>query len=197
MESLCVNLVDRKAKRIAIAVAIGSVAAVGGYYLASPYLAIQGLRSGFLSRNTDQVNQYIDYPSLQSDLKEQLGSMMLRSMQSDPEMAANPFSGFAMAMITPMVNSMVDTYVTPSGMKSVLEASSTQQSGAIQDQTAQNLVERKKEFDKALHKTSMGYDGLNKFQLTATADDGKKTKLVFNRQGFAEWKLKSVMLPQP
>lgn len=183
---------DRKAKRIALAVAIGSAAAVGGYYLASPYLAIQGLRSGFLSRNADQVNQYIDYPSLQSDLKAQLGSRILRSMQSDPEMAA-----IARAAITPIVNSMVDTYVTPSGMKSVLEASSTQQSGAIQDQTAQNLVERKKEFDKALQKTSMGYDGLNKFQLTATADDGKKTKLVFNRQGFAEWKLKSVMLPQP
>jgi hypothetical protein len=189
--------VDRKTKRIAVAVAAGSVAAVGGYYLVSPFLAIQGLRNGFLSRNTDQVNQYIDYPSLQSDLKAQLGSMMLKSMQTDPEMAANPFSGFAMAMITPMVNSIVDTYVTPSGMKTVLEASSTQESGASQDQTAQNLVERKKEFDKALQKTTMGYDGLNKFQLTATGDDGKKTKLVFNRQGFAEWKLNSVILPQP
>jgi len=189
--------VDRKAKHIALSVAIGSVASVGGYYLASPYLAIQGLRNGFLSRNADQVNQYIDYPSLQSDLKAQLGTIMLKSMQSDPEMVANPFSGFAMAMITPMVNSMVDTYVTPSGMKSVLEASTTQQSGTIQDQTTQNLVERKKEFDKALQKTSMGYDGLNKFQLTATADDGRITKLVFNRQGFSEWKLKSVVLPQP
>lgn len=188
---------DRKAKRIALAVAIGSAASVGGYYLASPYLAIQGLRNGFLSRNADQVNQYIDYPSLQSDLKAQLGSMILKSMQGDPEMAANPFSGFAMGMITPMVNSMVDTYVTPSGMKLVLEASTTQQSGTIQDQTAQNLVERKKEFDKALQKASMGYDGLNKFQLTATADDTIITKLVFNRQGFAEWKLKSVVLPQP
>ncbi|MEB3333619.1 MAG: DUF2939 domain-containing protein [Cyanobacteriota bacterium] len=172
---------DRKANRVALSLAIGSVAAVGGYYLASPFLAIQGLRSGFLSRNADQVNQYIDYPSLQSDLKGQLGSMMLRSMQSDPEMAANPFSGFAMAMITPMVNSMVDTYVTPSGMKSVLEASSTQQSGGVQDQTVPNLIEQKKEFDKALQNISMGYDGLNKFQLMATADDGKKTTLVFHR----------------
>ena len=191
------NLVDRKTKRIALALAIGSVAAVGGCYLASPFLAIKELRSGFLSKNADQVNQYIDYPSLQSDLKAQLGSIMLKTMQSDPEMAANPFSGFAMAMITPIVNSMVDTYVTPSGMKTILEASSTQQSGASQDQTAQNLVERKREFDKALQKTTMGYDGLNKFQLMATADDGRKTKLVFNRQGFAEWKLKRVILPQP
>ncbi len=180
-----------------MAVAIGSVSVVGGYYLASPFLAIQGFRSGFLSKNAAQVNQYIDYPSLQSALKAQLGSMMLKTMQSDPEMAANPFSGFGMAMITPMVNSMVDTYVTPSGMKTILEASSTQQSGASQDQTAQKLVERKREFDQALQKTTMGYDGLNKFQLTATADDGKKIKLVFNRQGVAEWKLKSIILPQP
>ena len=109
----CVNLVNRKAKRIALAVAIGSATAAGGYYLASPYLAIQGLRSGFLSRNADQAHQYIDHPSLQSDLKAQLRSMMLRSMQSDPEMAANPLSGFTMAMITPIANSMVDTYITP------------------------------------------------------------------------------------
>lgn len=187
----------QKAKRIALAVSIGSVATIGGYYLASPFLAMQGLKSGFVSKNADQVNQYIDYPSLQSDLKAQLGAMMLKSMQSDPEMAANPFSGFALAMITPMVNSMVDTYVTPSGMKTILEASSTQQRGVSQDQTAQNLVEQKKEFDEALKKSTMGYDGLNKFQLTATADDGKRTKLVFNRQGFADWKLKSVILPQP
>lgn len=184
-------------KRIAVAVSVGSIAAVGGFYIASPFLAIQGMRNGFLSRNADQVNQYIDYPSLQSDLKTQLGSMMLKSMQTDLEMAANPFSGFAIAMITPLVNTMVDTYVTPSGMKTILESNATQESDTAQDQTTQNLVERKKEFDKALQKTAMGYDGLDKFRLTATGDDGKNIKLIFNRQGFAEWKLKSVILPQP
>ena len=187
---------DSKLKRVAIVAIFGSAAIAGGYFFASPFLAIQGLRSGFLSKNADQVSKYIDYPALQADLKAQLGVMMLKSLQNDPEMAANPFSGFAMAMITPMVNSMVDTYVTPSGMKTILESSAIDQSGANQDQTTQNLVARKREFDKALDKTSMGYEGLEKFQLTATADDGKKTKLLFNRQGFADWKLKAVVLPQ-
>ena len=188
---------DSKLKPIAIAAVLGAISISGGYYLASPFLAIQGLRSGFLSKNADQVNRYIDYPALQVDLKAQLGAMMLKSMQSDPEMAANPFSGFALAMITPMVNSMVDTFVTPSGMKTILESSAADQSGANQDQTTQNLVDRKREFDKALEKTSMGYEGLNRFQLSATAEDGKTTKLLFNRQGFADWKLKAVVLPQP
>ena len=100
-------------------------------------------------------------------------------------------------MITPMVNSMVDTYVTPTGMKTILDSSAIEQSGVNQDQTAQDLVDRKREFDKALERTSMGYEGLDKFQLSATADDGKKTTLVFNRQGFADWKLTAVVLPQP
>jgi hypothetical protein len=189
--------VDIKLKRIALVTVLGSTTIAGGYYFASPFLAIQGLRSSFLSKNADQVNKYIDYPALQSDLKAQLGVIMLKSMQSDPEMAANPFSGFAVAIITPMVNSMVDTYVTPSGMRIILESSATKQSGANHDQTAQNLFDRKLEFDKALEKTSFGYEGFNKFQLTATADDGKKTKLLFHRQGFADWKLKAVVLPHP
>lgn len=166
--------------------------------MASPFLAIQDLRNGFLAKNADQVNQYIDYPSLRSDLKAQLGSIMLKSMLDDPQMSANPFSGFAMTMITPIINSMVDTYITPEGMRTILEASSMSQEAATEkDQTAQDLTQRKRDFDKALQKTTMGYDGLNRFQLTATADDGKKTSLIFNRQGFAEWRLKSVILPKP
>jgi hypothetical protein len=71
---------DSKLKPIAIAAVLGTIAIAGGYYLASPFLAIQGLRSGFLSKNADQVNRYIDYPALQVDLKAQLGAMMHKSM---------------------------------------------------------------------------------------------------------------------
>jgi hypothetical protein len=184
-----------KLTRIGIIVSSFSVIIAGGYYFASPFLAIQGLRSGFLSKNSEQVNKYIDYPALREDLKPQLITGMIKNMQNNPEMASNPFSGFAIALITPMASQMVDTYVTPSGMRTILESSTSEQSGANQDKTAQGLVDRKKEFDKALQKTSLGYEGVNKFQLTATADDGKKTKLIFNREGFAGWKLKSVILP--
>lgn len=187
---------ELKRRRITISAIFGSALIAGTYYLASPFLAIQALRNGFIAKNADEVNKYIDYPALQADLKVQLGAMMVKSMQSDPEMAANPFSGIAMAMITPMVNSMVDTYVTPSGMKTILASSKYDQGGADQDQTARSLVERKRDFDKALEQISMGYEGLDKFQLSATAEDGKRTKLIFSRQGFADWKLKAIVLPQ-
>jgi hypothetical protein len=93
-----------------------------------------------------------------------------------------------------MVNAMVDSYVTPSGMKTVMALSSGEQ--ASQDETSQNLAERAKDLNEALKKTSFGYEGLDKFGVTATGDDGAKTKLVFARSGFADWKLKGVVLPQ-
>jgi hypothetical protein len=173
-----------------------SLAAVlaAGYYLASPFLALNSLKNSFANKDADKVNQYIDYPALREDLKGQLMAAAIKNMQSDPEMSSNPFSGFAAAMVGPMVNAMVDSYVTPSGMKTVMALSSGEQ--ASQDETSQNLAERAKDLNEALKKTSFGYEGLDKFGVTATGDDGAKTKLMFARSGFADWKLKGVVLPQ-
>jgi hypothetical protein len=171
-----------------------TVLVAGVYYFASPYLAINSLRNGFLSKNPDQVSKYIDYPTLREDLKAQLGAAAIKNLQNDPQMASNPFSGVAMGMITPMINSMVDTYVTPSGMRTIFESNSSGQSG--EDQTVQALADRKKEFDKNLQKTSMGYEGIGQFQLTVTSEDDKKTKFIFNRKGFSDWKLKTIVLPK-
>jgi hypothetical protein len=171
-----------------------AVALTAGYYFASPLLAMNDLKNAFLSKNADKVNRYIDYPTLREDLKGQLMASAIRNMQSDPEMSSNPFAGFAAAMVGPMVNAMVDSYVTPSGMKTVMALSAGQE--ASQDETSKNLAERAKDLDEALKKTSFGYEGLNTFYLTATGDGGDKTKLVFARSGFADWKLKGVVLPQ-
>lgn len=188
--------------RIGIAAAAAALIA-GGYYFASPYLAIQGLRNGFLSKNADQVSEYIDYQALREDLKPQLVANALRNMQSDPQMAGNPFSGLATAMVTPMINSMVDTYVTPSGVKTLFESSSADRSKSDQNQAKISLAERKKEFEKALKDSLMGYEGSNSFQLTSPPIsgtggllDGKRVKHIFYRQGFASWKLKTVALPK-
>lgn len=169
-------------------------ALIAGYYFASPLLAINAIKSGFANKDADKVSQYIDYPALREDLKGQLMAAALKNMQNDPEMNSNPFSGIAAAIVGPFVNAMVDSYVTPSGMKTVMALSSGEQ--ASQDETSQNLAERAKDLNDALKQTSFGYEGLDKFGVTATGDDGAKTKLVFVRSGFADWKLKGVVLPE-
>ena len=149
-----------------------------------------------MTRNSEEAGKYIDYPSLQSDLKQQIGAIMLKNMQSDPEMVNNPFSSIAVAMITPMVNSMVDAYVTPAGLKMILESPQQGQANGGQEQMTANLAEQAKAFNEALKKTSMSYEGLNKFKVSASGADGQTTTLLFNREGFADWKIKSIILPQ-
>lgn len=183
-------------KKAALYGASAIALACGSYYLASPYLAVNGLRNAFVTRNSEEASKYIDYPSLQSDLKQQIGAIMLKNMQSDPEMANNPFSSIAVAMITPMVNSMVDAYVTPAGLKMILETSPRVQANGGQEQMTANLAEQAKAFNEALKKTSMSYEGLNKFKVSASGADGQTTTLFFNREGFADWKIKSMILPQ-
>lgn len=189
-----------KSKKVLTIAAVSAPLVLASYYLVSPYLAVKALKDGIIARDTERLNKIIDYPALQSDLKAQLGAMMLREMQNDPEMAANPFAGFATAFITPMVNSLVDTYVTPSGLKMIFDSSSARPSSSSSgppDEDAKALVERGNEFKEALAKTSMGYENLDKFQLSAVGNDGKKIVLLLYRQGFAVWKLRSVILPQP
>jgi hypothetical protein len=171
-----------------------AVVLTAGYYFASPLLAMNDLKSAFLDKNADKVNRYIDYPSLREDLKGQLMAAAIKDMQADPEMNDNPFAGLVAAMVGPLVNAMVDSYVTPSGMKTIMALSTGQE--VSQDETSKNLVERAKELDEALKKTSFGYEGLDTFYLTATGDDGDQTKLLFARSGFADWKLKGVVLPE-
>jgi len=165
-----------KLKKIGIATAVTVVIVGVGYYFSSPYLAIRDIRKSLLAGNFDQVNKYIDYPSIREDIKPQLGAIVLQNMRDDPEMADNPFAGFSELLIPSMVNSMVDQYVSPSGLEEFLEDES---------------------LDQALDNISMGYDGLKNFQVILTADDGREINLLFNREGFAEWTLKSVILPQP
>jgi hypothetical protein len=100
-----------------------------------------------------------------------------------------------------MITSMIDTHVTPSGVKALFESSSAD--GSDPNQTKQTLTERKKDFEKALKESSMGYEGVDRFQLTSPpisvpghSLDGKVVKYIFYRQGFASWKLKTVVLPK-
>jgi hypothetical protein len=183
-----------KLKKIGIAATIAVVIVGAGYYLASPYLAIQSIRRNFLEKNVDQLTKYIDYPALRENIKPQMGTIVLEYMKNDPSLDGNPFANLADFFVGPMVNSMVDEYVSPSGLEIFIDIEIPD---ANENQETQNSIVAQGSFEKALDEISMGYNDLNNFQATLTTDDDREFHLLFNREGFATWKLKSVILPQP
>ena len=176
-------------------VVIGGIVVIGAaftYYLVSPFLAINGLLNAIASRNGDAANKYLDYPVLRENLKAEFTSNAIKKMQQDQEIENNPFGGLAMAIVGPMVNAMVDGYVTPSGMKTILKLSSNPSSAS--DETLRNIAEKVAGANQSLKDTSMGYEGLNTFNVSYKNEDGTKGRFIFSRKGFADWTLTNIDL---
>ena len=183
-------------KRIAITGLSLACTGVFGYWLASPYFAIHEIKSGAQGRDADKVIKYIDFPAVRDDLKAQLIGIMTKNMQTDPEMASNPFAGLAAAFVVPMVNSMIDTYVTPSGIKGLMSSAPQDQATAPTGNPIESAMkEQSAELKETLSGASLNYDGLNRFIVTSKTPEGKEVSLKFNRFGFADWKLVSIGLP--
>lgn len=184
-------------KRIAVA-GIGAgviTAAAAGWYLLSPFAAVAGCRGAIVDLNAEKASKCIDFPALRENLKSEVPVLMIRQMQEDPEMRDNPFASFGMALVVPMVSAMVDAYVTPAGLKTAFALAKSNQetgaaSGASEGEAA--AANRSEQLSESLRRSSLGYESLNKFQVTGTNEDGSSVRLVFDRHGFSEWKLSAI-----
>ena len=91
------------------------VVAVTVGYVAWPYLALRRFYNALQVGDADAISEAIDFPSFRESMKDELNVMMLREMDTD-EMADNPFAGLAMVALPALVQQMVDSYITPSGI---------------------------------------------------------------------------------
>lgn len=66
---------------------------------------------------------------LRESLKADLNRAMMDKFRNDPEMASNPFSGMALAMIPAMINSMVDGFITPQAISRMATKGKMRDSG--------------------------------------------------------------------
>jgi len=171
-------------------------AGVAGAWLASPYLAIHEIRSGARQRDPDKIIRYIDFPAVREDLKAQLIGIMTRKMQSDPGMAANPLAGLAAVIVVPMVNSVIDAYVTPSGVKGMIYATAPSPAQSTSKNSLESALQQLPSgLVDTLSEASLNSSEFNKFIVTSKTSAGKNLRFKFNRFGFADWRLVSIELP--
>ena len=166
-------------------IAIMSVIIVGlvGIYFGSPYLAARNLKNAAIEADPDELETSVDFPSVRESLKSQLNVAMMTEMQNDPEMKDNPFAGLGAMLVPAMVDRMIDAYVTPDGLAAMVR-------GQKPNEKAVPVAREEIDFDAS-------YVNLDRFRVTMRNtqlnEDGPS--LVFERQGFASWKLKKIELP--
>lgn len=169
--------------KVAIGVALVLLA---GYVVAAPYITVYQLRSAAQNHDGEALSEHIDFPSVRQSFKDQMNAMFTQQMMEDEEMRDNPFAALGAALAGPMIERLVDAYVSPAGISRLMAGEKTQTDGdTVRDSNSNR---------KSQSNTTMSYESLNKFVVKVKVADGKDGKFILRRQGFG-WKLTDVILP--
>lgn len=165
----------------------------GGYLYATPWISINQFREALDAKDLPGIERHVDFPSLRSSLKEQFKAKLSEQIQKGT--GGNPWVNFGMgafgyALAEPMIDAMVDTYVSPAGLKTLIAGS--QPSGG----TTAPEVPRLPESSQTDPSVSLTYKTPNLFVVAAReAGSGNTVRFNFERHELVSWKLTSVSLP--
>ena len=164
--------------------------ALGGYVVAGPYLAINGIRTALAEQDTDKLERHVDFPALRVSLKAQVEDKLARRTG---DFQSNLAGAFVLSIANNFIGSGVDAVVTPTGIGALLQGRSLWKKslGETMDGDA---------YGKAipmdpLKQAKQRYESASRFTATVLDEDGKPMVFVFTRHGL-RWKLTDVRLPQ-
>jgi hypothetical protein len=168
------------------------LAAVGAYWYFSPYIALRSIAAAAKVKDADKFNDGVDYPRLRENLKGQFSAQMAKTVG---DQSGNPFSALGAMLGMAMVNQMVDAFVRPEMVMQMMKdgqvkmdkpaapAASRSSSG---DDEPRWVIERKG-LDRVIAIPQKG-------TVPVTAED---LVFVFERSGFATWKMTELRITFP
>ncbi|KLU21601.1 membrane protein [Caballeronia mineralivorans PML1(12)] len=109
---------SRTSKSVVIALIVVVVVAALGLIYASPYIALDRLKRAADARDAQTVNQYVDFPSLRESLKDQVGQLLTRKI--DTQKSGNPLAMIGALIGAALIGPLVDSYATPDGVAALL-----------------------------------------------------------------------------
>jgi len=163
---------------------IGFLTLVVAYVVASPYVTVYYMKAAAEQRDGEALSDYVDLPAVREDLKDQFNAKLGSKMAQ--EIDDNPFAVLGGLLAGVMVNKMVDTFVTPSGLIELMKGEVPKASGSGDGGDG----ERNKPFGQADYR----YEAWDKFSVIVPDQDGDEARFILRRRGLG-WKLTSVKIP--
>jgi hypothetical protein len=171
-------------KKAIVIIAIPMVLVIG-YIAVGPFVTFHQIRDALEKQDPEKLSENIDFPTLRQNLKEQLNAVVMKETLSD--MQDNPFGGLALALAPRLVDGIVDSYVTPSGLASFMEGRVPR---GVDSSRAAPATEKLRPFQKPRY----SYNSISKFSVWLTGDDGVQIRLVLTRD-ILNWKLTNIVAP--
>jgi len=205
---------QRWIKPVAIVLVALAIVSALGYGYASPYVALNRLKTAADARDAVTLNEYVDYPALRVSLKQQVGELLQRRIQAPH--SSNPLLLFGAMIGAALIGPLVDAYATPDGVAALLNGMPTsgrpgeQPPPAAGDTAAAPAPSAPRAVVSASAtpapsgapapraQASAGYRSLNEFVVTwQRSANGERYAAVLQRHGLFSWKLAAVELNDP
>lgn len=172
-----------------------AIFAVVGWFFASPYWTLYQLKTAVQAQDIDGMVQYVDFPSVRNDLKDQLKAELSKNIQPTEN---NGFEMLGTAIVMAAVDGMIDQMITPNAIKTVLEGKTLADNlgkslnGNGLDDNADNATPAetapKLQFDTE-------YQNANQLAVNIRTEDQKDAKVILTREGLFGWKITQIKLP--
>jgi hypothetical protein len=185
-----------------ITVFVLAIAALAAYWYWSPFLALRQMQSAARAHDADAFNRHVDYPRLRDSLKGQMAARMAAELDKSGS-AGGSLGALGTLLGGVMADKLVDMLVRPDTVMRAMQSgqfgpkAASADSGPATGPAAAPDTATKQD---AAPKWAYVRSGFN--QLIAYPADGvdsavpsdNKVQIVFERSGFAHWKLTGVRL---
>ncbi len=168
------------------------IAAVVVYAAVGPFFTIHQIKTGIEQQDSEKLSENIDFPMLRSNLKDQIGAMMMK--QAAAESKDNPFGALGIMFASKMVESAVDSMITPSGLQNLMTGAPPtrpQEAGQPSQQSDQSAKAD------PFRNVRYTFDTQSKFSIWVKRpdlDETKEVRFVLTRDGLS-WKLSNIVIP--
>ena len=179
-----------------LAAILVAMLAGAAYWYWSPFLAIRAMQSAARTSDADAFNTHVDYPRLRESLKSQFSALMAEHVgqSADPK---NPFEALGTMLGLAMVDKMVDAMVRPETVMRGMQSGNFGPKASDLDSEPTATADSSKSGGgkPKWSYVRKGADKLIAYTDADTGPDDKKVGIIFERSGFADWKVTELRLP--
>jgi len=159
-------------------------------YMASPFIALHDLKRALESGDAGSLQERIDFPEIRQSLKEQIKASFMEEFAKDNEASALS-TGLAAAFGPLLIDSIVDSVVTPAGISNLIWNAKFPAPSA-DGKPLEQSPEPKETEPRHLNISYAWFSGLTTFKVVSK---NKDLVLRFHLKDF-KWKLYNIDLPK-
>jgi len=161
-------------------------------YMGFPYYCTYKLFISLKKGDRYELEKYINFESVRSSLKEQVNALLLGQFASDKEFQDNPFSGLAMVFMPKLADSIIDAYLTPSGISALIRRGKLESKVNQAQESIRTQAEDKEEIDFWQVFSKANYAFFTNPSTFLVEIEGVKLKLKLQEWS---WRLTNIYLP--